>query len=113
MHLDITPEVLISQLGLGNSDSVLAQTQKAIQNTKNFDKFSKHIISLNDKFKHMNSYISLSNSKPYLKIKCDPANNDEIIEEFTTQLKHWSDKYHVTLEKVDNKNVYYILGINS
>jgi uncharacterized protein YerC len=111
MHLDITPEVLVSQLALGNTESVLAQTKQAIQNTKQFDKFSKHIISLNDKLKHMNGYIALSNTKPYFKIKSEPTNSKELIEEFSNELKHWSEKYHITLEQVDDKNVYYIIGI--
>ena len=111
MNLEITPEVLIKQLELGNTEAILEQTKKAIKNTKNFDLFSKHLISLNDKLKHMNSYISLSNSKPYFKIKCDSKNDtQEIIDEFTQEVKHFADKYHLILEKVDNKDVYYILG---
>ena len=112
MNLEVTPEVIISQLSLGNSESILNQTQSAIKNTKEFDKFSKHIISLNDKLKHMNSYISLSNTKEYFKIKCDPSNDNGIVEEFTNELSHWSTKYNVMLEKVENKNVYYIIGIS-
>jgi len=111
MNLEITPEVLISQLSLGNTDAILNQTKKAIQNTKNFDKFSKHIISLNDKLKHMNAYIALSNSKENFKIKCDSTDSNEIINEFKTELNHWSDKYNIILEKIDNKEVYYIIGI--
>jgi hypothetical protein len=113
MNLDITPEVLISQLSLGHSKSVLTQTINAINNTTDFSKFSKHIISLNDKLKHTNSYIALSNSKQYFKIKCDQQDNNEVIKEFEDELNHWSSKYNVTLEKVQNKNVYYIVGIIS
>lgn len=109
MHLEITPEVLVAQLDLGHGDATLTQTQSAIANTKNFDKFSKHIISLNDKLKHMNAYIALSNSNPFFKIKCDNQ-EEEIIAEFTDEIKHWSEKYEVTLEKVEGKDVYYIIG---
>ena len=109
MHLDITPEVLVAQLDLGHGDTTLAQTQTAMENTKNFEKFSKHIISLNDKLKHMNGYIALSNSHPYFKIKCENI-EDGIIKEFKDELNHWSDKYEVELEKVSNKDVYYIIG---
>ena len=111
MNLDITPEVLISQLNLGHSDSILTQTTNTINNTTNFSKFSKHIISLNDKLKHMNGYIALSNTKQYFKIKCDKTEHDGILKEFENELQHWSDKYNVTLEQVENKNVYYIIGI--
>ncbi len=109
MHLEITPEVLVAQLDLGHGDATLTQTKSAIENTKNFEKFSKHIISLNDKLKHMNAYIALSNSHPCFKIKCDNE-EDGILKEFTDELNHWSTKYEVDLQKVDNKDVYYIVG---
>ena len=112
MHLDITPEVLVSQLNIGKTNSSLDQVTKAIENTKEFNKFSKHIISLNDKLKHMNGFLALSNSVPHFKIKCDAANDSqEIIQEFTDEVKHWANKYNVELQKVDNKDVYYIIGI--
>ena len=110
MHLDMTPEVVVSQLGLGSSDSVMEQTIKTIKNTKDFDKFSKHIISLNDKLKHMQGYIALSNSESYFKIKCENTDSDKIIEEFKEELNHWSNKYDIELQKVENKEVYYIVG---
>ncbi len=112
MHIDITPEVIVTQLDLGHGEATLNQTKTAINNTKDFDKFSKHIISLNDKLKHMQGYIALSNSAPYFKIKCDNIESDEILKEFIDELNHWSDKYDVELKKVDNKDVYYILGKN-
>jgi hypothetical protein len=112
MHLDITPEVIISQLGLGSNESTMVQTITTINNTKDFDKFSKHIISLNDNLKHMHAYIALSNSESYFKIKCDNTDSKEILKEFIDELNHWSSKYDVKLQKVENKDVYYILGKN-
>ncbi len=112
MHLDITPEVIISQLGLGSSDSVMKQTITAINNTKDFDKFSKHIISLHDKLKHMHAYIALSNSESYFKVKCENTDSAEIIKEFNGEMAHWSNKYDVELRKIDKKEVYYIIGKN-
>ncbi|MEA3554591.1 MAG: hypothetical protein U9R39_09395 [Campylobacterota bacterium] len=112
MHLDITPEVLVSQLNIGKTDSSLDQVEKVIENTKEFNKFSKHIISLNDKLQHMNGFLALSNSVPHFKIKCDAVNDSaEIIQEFTDEVQHWANKYNVELQKVDNKDVYYIIGI--
>ncbi|MEA3384565.1 MAG: hypothetical protein U9Q20_07840 [Campylobacterota bacterium] len=113
MHLEVTPEVIVSQLEIGKTESSIAQATKAIKNTKDFEKFSKHIISLNDKLKHMHGFVSLSNSEPYFKIKCDSTTDSkEIIEEFTAEVKHWSNKYDVKLQKVENKDVYYIIGKN-
>ena len=112
MQLDISPEVLLSQLGYSKSDSSLKQAEQVMNETKNFTKFSKHIISLNDHLKKMNAYVALSNSSDYLKIKCDENDANEIIEEFHEEVSHWADKYNVSLQKIDSKPVYYILGSN-
>ena len=113
MHLEVTPEVIVSQLEIGKTESSIEQASKAMKNTKDFEKFSKHIISLNDKLKHMHGFVSLSNSEHYFKIKCDSQNeSDQIVEEFTQEVKHWSEKYDVELQKVENKDVYYIIGKN-
>ena len=110
MQLDISPEVLLSQLGYAKSDSSLKQAEKIINGTKEFNKFSKHIISLNDHLKKMNAYVALSNSTEFLKIKCDDNDADEILEEFHEEVAHWSSKYNVEVKKLDKKPVYYILG---
>jgi len=110
MQLDISPEVLLSQLGYAKSDSSLKQAEMAINTTKDFDKFSKHIISLNDHLKKMNAYVALSNSSDFLKIKCDENDANQILEEFHEEVSNWAGKYNVDLQKLDNKPVYYILG---
>lgn len=110
MQLEISPEVLLSQLGYAKNDSALKQAQMVMNQTKDFNKFSKHIISLNDHLKKMNAYVALSNSSDHLKIKCDENDADEILEEFHDEVSHWANKYNVNLQKLTNKHVYYILG---
>jgi len=112
MNLEITPEVIASQLEIGKTEASLKQIQTNINNTKNFDSFSKHIISLNDKLKHINAYVGLSNKESYFKIKCDDASVEEISKELLVEVKHWSDKYHVELRQLENKNIFYIIGKN-
>ena len=113
MNLEITPEVIASQLEVGKTESSLKQIIANIENTKNFNSFSKHIISLNDKLKKMNAYVGLSNKESYFKIKCDEQELEEGIEkEFLDEVKHWSEKYHVELKQLDNKNIFYIIGKN-
>ena len=112
MHIDITPEVIVTQLDLGHGEATLNQTKTAINNTKDFDKFSKHILSLNDKLKHMNAYVGLSNKESYFKIKCDTTGAQELEKEFLDAVQHWSEKYHVELRQLDNKNIFYIIGKN-
>lgn len=110
MHIDVTAEVLLSQLGYSKNDHILTQIKGRMDNTNGFDKFSKHLISLNDKLKHMNGYVANSNSEEYFKIKCDSNDSEDILKEFHDEVLHWSDKYNVGIKKLDNKNVYYILG---
>jgi len=113
MNLEITPEVIASQLEVGKTESSLKQIEETMKNTKNFNSFSKHIISLNDKLKKMNAYVALSNKESYFKIKCDEQKIEEGIEkEFLDEIKHWSDKYQVELKQLDNKNIFYIIGKN-
>ncbi|PHO09446.1 hypothetical protein CPG37_09205 [Malaciobacter canalis] len=110
MQIQMTAEVVLSQLGYTKNESSFQQAEKMIAATKGFDKFSKHIISLNDHLKKMNAYVALSNSTEFLKIKCDENDADEILEEFHKEVAHWADKYNIKLQKLNNKEVYYILG---
>lgn len=112
MHLDVSAEVLLSQLGYAKSESSLKQAQVVIDNTKDFDKFAKHIISLHDFLKHLNAYVALSNKTDYLKVKCDENDADEILEEFHQEVSHWGEKYNINLEKLDGKHIYYVKGTN-
>ena len=110
MQLTVSPEVILSQLGYSKSDASLYQAEKMISNTSNFDKFSKHIFSLNDHLKKMNAYVGLSNKTNYLKIKCDENDANEVLEGFHEEVSHWADKYNVKLQQLDKKPIYYILG---
>jgi tRNA U34 5-carboxymethylaminomethyl modifying GTPase MnmE/TrmE len=110
MQLNVSAEVILSQLGYSRSDASLQQAEKIIGLTDNFDKFSKHIFTLNDHLKKMNAYVGLSNKSNYLKIKCDENDSDEILQEFHEEVSHWANKHNVKLQKLDSKHIYYILG---
>jgi len=113
MQIEITPEVLISQLGYSQNEQTLVQVKNIIENTNGFEKFAKHLIGLIDHLKHMNAFVALSNSEEYLKIKCGNADATEILKEFHAEVKHFSEKYNVEMRKLENKEVYYIIGIKS
>lgn len=100
---------LLTQLGYHESEATLKQMDKIIANTKEFGKFSKHILSLLDHIKHTNSIIAMSNSNDYLKIKFE-GNSPALLEEFKQIVTTWAEKYNIELQKVPNKEVYYILG---
>lgn len=110
MHLDLTPEALLTQLGYTNNDQTLKQINNIIANTKGFDKFSHHIPSFNDALAVEKAFIAMSNSEDHLKIKCEEDPSADNLSAFNTLVKHWADKYKLEIEKVDNKNTYYILG---
>jgi hypothetical protein len=115
MHLEVTAEVLIKQLGFEVNDSLLEKADKVISNTDGYDEFANHIISLNDFLKHVNGYIDFSNSYDYLKIIEEEA-SQEITNEFEDKVKSWATKYHIELEfvqkddKSTHRTVYYIKG---
>ncbi len=112
MQLEVSAEVILSQLGYSKGEASLKQAEKMMESTINFDKFAKHIFTLNDHLKKMNAYVGLSNKSNYLKIKCDENDSEEILQEFHEEVSHWADKYNVNLERTDNKHLYYILGSN-
>ena len=55
MQINMTAEVVLSQLGYTKSENALKQAEIMITKTENFDKFAKHIISLNDHLKKINA----------------------------------------------------------
>lgn len=107
MHIDA--HSLLVQLGYHESEATLSQMDKIIANTNGFEKFSKHILSLLDHIKHTNSIIAMSNSNDYLKIKFE-GNSPVLLEEFKQIVLTWAQKYNVELQKIQQKEVYYILG---
>jgi len=109
MHIDITPENLLVQLGYPLNDAIRTQMERTMTATKGFETFSSHLLSLKDEIARFDGYMALSNSRDALKIKSD-AIQPEKIEAYRETLNHWSNKYKVTLEQVGDSNTYYILG---
>ena len=52
MHLELTPEALLTQLGYTKTDKSIEQIKKTIANTKGFKNFSKHLLALHDELAH-------------------------------------------------------------
>jgi len=110
MHLELTPEALLTQLGYSKNPQTLKQINDIIANTEGFEKFSPHLPSFNDTLAVEKGYIAMSNSENYLKIKCNEDSSADNLSAFNKIVNHWADKYKLNLKKVDNKNTYYILG---
>ena len=101
--MKLSKEGILVQLGY--SEDLLPKFEEVIKNTPNLEKILNHIVSLNDKLKHTNSFVGLSNSKPHLKIKLE-SNNSELKEEAKEIIKKWATKYNVILE--EKEEVFYI-----
>jgi len=110
MHLELTPEAILAQLGYTKTEQTLNQINAIIANTEGFEKFSQHIPSFNDALAVEKGFIAMSNSEDHLKIKCHEDVNADNLSAFKELVKHWANKYKLELKKVDNKNTYYIIG---
>ncbi len=110
MHLDLTPEALLAQLGYTRNEQSIQQMKNIMDNTKDFSKFSQHLLSFNDALAVEKGFIAMSNSEDHLKIKCEADSNASNLSAYTDLVQHWADKYKLDLQKVDGKNTYYIIG---
>jgi acetolactate synthase small subunit len=102
-------DAMLKQLGYSPNEALLNQMGRIIENTKDYSKIEKHIIDLNDVLKVDKSYVAMSNSEDYLKIKIE-TESKEMIADATHKIEHFAKKFKVKLKKVDSKNTYYILG---
>jgi len=102
-------EAMLKQLGYTPNEALLSQFDRIANNTKSFDKIQKHILDLHEHLKVDDSYIAMSNSEDYFKIKIE-APSPERTEEAMEKVHHFSEKYKVALQQVEGKNTFYILG---
>ncbi|MDD2383937.1 MAG: hypothetical protein PHN18_07060 [Sulfurospirillaceae bacterium] len=102
---------LLTQLGYSVSPNTTAQIQRVIDNTKGFEHVEKHLLALHDALKAHHSFVALSSTKDYFKIK-NEASGKEMIDEVNAMILKWSEKYKIAIEKVSNKHTYYVIGYN-
>ncbi len=102
-------DAMLKQLGYAPNDALDKQLESIENNTSSYEKIQKHIIDLHDHLKVNNSYIALSNSKDYFKIKIESA-TVELASQAHEKIQHFSDKFKVKVEKLDKKETYYIIG---
>lgn len=104
-------DAMLTQLGYVPNDALLKQLEKVEKNTTGYEKIQKHIMDLHDHLKVDNGYIALSNSEDVFKIKIE-ASSPEIAVEAHEKVKHFSEKFKVIVNKLDNKDTYYIVGFD-
>ncbi|MDY0123628.1 hypothetical protein [Sulfurimonas sp.] len=104
-------EAMLTQLGYVPNNALLEQLQRIEENTSGYEKIQKHIMDLHDHLKVDGSYVAMSNSNDFFKIKVE-APSPELAEEAHEKIQHFSEKYKVAINKLENKNTYYILGFS-
>jgi len=102
-------DALLNQLGYTVTQSAQAQMQRVIENTVGFDHVEKHLIALHDALKSHLSFVALSSNKDYFKIK-NEAVGEAMRSEVNEMIERWSKKYKIDIEKVPNKDTYYVIG---
>ncbi|SFV51577.1 hypothetical protein MNB_SM-7-334 [hydrothermal vent metagenome] len=105
----VNNDAVLTKLGYNPSETLRAQLDRIKSNTKGYEKIIKHILDLHDALQVDKSYVALSNSKDYLKIKVE-AQTPEMKEETLEKIERFKEKYKVDLQKVDGKDTYYIIG---
>ncbi|PSM52307.1 hypothetical protein CBLAS_0307 [Campylobacter blaseri] len=102
-------EGILVSLGYVMNDSTLKQV-RAILSKCDFDSNElDRIVTLNDRLKTYGAYIAMSNSNDYFKIKNEPKQESEK-EVVRDMIFTWADKYKFELEKVADRETYYIVG---
>lgn len=107
----MTRDVMLTQLGYAPNDALLQQLEKIEKNTLGYEKIQKHIMDLHDHLKVDGSFVALSNSQDYFKIKIE-ATSPQLRDEAHEKVKHFSDKFKVAVNKLDNKETYYVVGFH-
>jgi len=102
-------DAMLTQLGYSPNDALLKQLEAIEKNTVGYEKIQKHIMDLHDHLKVNSSYIALSNSKEYFKIKIE-SQTPELGVEAHEKVQHFSEKFKIKVEKLDKKETYYIIG---
>ena len=102
-------DAMLTQLGYVPNDALLKQLEKIENNTNGYEKIQKHIMDLHDHLKVNGAYVALSNSNDHFKIKIDSI-TPELSEEAHEKVQRFSDKFKIKIEKVKDKETYYIVG---
>ena len=104
-------DAMLTQLGYTPNDALVKQLETIENNTAGYEKIQKHIMDLHDHLKVDGSFVALSNSEDCFKIKVE-ASSHELRKQAHDKIQHFSDKFKVTINKLDNKETYYIVGFH-
>ncbi|HIP47303.1 MAG TPA: hypothetical protein EYG95_07070 [Campylobacterales bacterium] len=102
---NLTDEALLTQLGYTPTSGTQEKLKLIIEKTEGYEDIKKHLLALHDNLKPHDSFVALSSSHDFFKIK-----NENSSEEAEAYIHKWAEKYRVNLEKVAGKETYYITG---
>jgi hypothetical protein len=102
---NLSDEALLTQLGYTPTTGTQEKLKLIIQKTEGYEDIKKHLLALHDNLKHHNSFVALSSSHDFFKIK-----NEDGSQEAEEYIQKWASKYRVNLQKVEGKETYYIIG---
>jgi len=102
-------EAVLKQLGYTPNEALMEQIGRIEANTVGYEKIQKHILDLHEQLKVDDSFVALSNSQDYFKIKIE-APSEERKAEAMERVSHFTDKYKVVVERVPGKDTFYIQG---
>ena len=105
-------DAMLTQLGYAPNDALMSQLERIEKNTTGYEKIQKHIMDLHDHLKVDGSFVALSNSEDVFKIKIE-ASSPELTEEAHEKVRRFSEKFKVSLRKLDKKETYYISGFEN
>ncbi len=108
----MTYEAIFNQLGYIPNEALAEQLSRIEKNTAGYEKIIKHILDLHEALKTDESFVALSNSNDYFKIKID-SNSDVSAADALEKINHFAEKYKVALQKVEGKPTYYIIGFSA
>ncbi|MDD2905929.1 MAG: hypothetical protein WBK95_10275 [Sulfurimonas sp.] len=105
-------DAMLKQLGYVPNEALMSQLERIENNTAGYEKIQKHIMDLHDHLKVDNSYVALSNTNDCFKIKIESP-SEELAQAAREKIEHFSEKFKVAVNKLDNKETYYIVGFAS
>ncbi len=102
---NLTDEALLRQLGYTATNGAQEKLKLIINKTEGYEDIKRHLLALHDNLKPHNSFVALSSSADFFKIK-----NEDKSQEADAYIHKWAEKYGVNLQKVAGKETYYIMG---
>ena len=102
-------EAMLIQLGYTPNEALVKQIGEIIENTTEYGKIEKHIMDLHNHLKVNNAYVAMSNSSNHFKIKIESP-TAELAEEAHEKVARFSEKFKVSVQKLEKRETYYILG---